>query len=130
MSPRHLLPVLLLATGGLIALPASAAEATGGCAAKREHLQAQIEEAKAQGNKDRQSGLQTALREVTAHCDDASLQQARKQKVLDAQHEVATREAELRKAMDKGDQAKIDKRKNKLAEAREELRAAQDELER
>ncbi|MCY1289795.1 Protein YqjC [compost metagenome] len=129
MTPRHLLPTLLLASCAALALPALAAPASG-CAAKREHLQGQIEKARAQGNRDRQAGLETALSQVEAHCDDATLRQSREEKVLKAQHEVSIREADLRKAMDKGDQAKIDKRKTKLAEAREELRAAQEELQR
>ncbi|MBM7062327.1 DUF1090 domain-containing protein [Pseudomonas sp. UL073] len=129
MNSRHLLRITLLASCTALALPSFAAEAVG-CAAKRAELQTQIEAARAQGNAGRLSGLQTALSQVEQHCDDATLQKSREEKVLEAQHEVAQREADLRKAMNQGDQTKIDKRKTKLAEAREELRAAQEELKR
>ncbi|UVE18143.1 DUF1090 domain-containing protein [Pseudomonas sp. LS44] len=103
--------------------------APSGCAAKRQALAEQIEAAKQHGNSAQQAGLEKALSEVTAHCDDASLHKSREEKVLDAQHEVAQREADLRKAMAKGDQAKIDTRKTKLAEAHKELQEAQEQLE-
>ncbi|MDG9926576.1 MULTISPECIES: DUF1090 domain-containing protein [unclassified Pseudomonas] len=129
MTHTPLLSALLLAGCAALALPAGAAEATG-CAAKRERLEAQLEEAKSQGNRDRQAGLEKALGQVVDHCDDASLHKTREEKVLEAEHEVRTREAELEKALKKGDPAKIDKRKTKLAEAREELRQAQEALQR
>ncbi|MDD0845202.1 DUF1090 domain-containing protein [Pseudomonas sp. Gutcm_11s] len=130
MPHQHLLAITLLtACATLTALPTTAAETTG-CAAKREHLQQQIEEAKAQGNRDRQSGLEEALSQVVEHCDDASLHKSREEKVLEAEHEVRTREAELKKALSKDDPEKVEKRRAKLAEAREELREAQEALQR
>jgi hypothetical protein len=129
--PRHFLlsATLLAGCATLSALPASAAE-TSGCAAKREHLQQQIEAAKTQGHDERQAGLEEALSQVTEHCDDTELRQSREEDVLQAEQEVRSREAELQEAMAKGDPANIDKRKAKLAEAREELREAQEALQR
>ena len=49
--------------------------------------------------------------------------------MLDAEREVSQRESDLRKAMNKGDAQKIEKRKDKLAEARAELEQAKRELE-
>ena len=89
-----------------------------------------IEQAKSRGNADQQAGLETALNEVTAHCTDASLKKERENKVLDAKHEVSTRQADLEKAMKKGDAEKINKRKDKLAESRKELQEALDELDK
>ncbi|WP_043311005.1 DUF1090 domain-containing protein [Pseudomonas sp. ML96] len=130
MPKQHLLATILLSGyAALITLPAMADEPTG-CAAKREHLQQQIEEAKTQGNRDRQAGLEEALSQVSEHCDDGQLRKSREEKVLDAEHEVRTREAELQKALKKGDAEKIDKRRTKLAESREELRKAQEALQR
>ncbi|MBC7133711.1 MAG: DUF1090 family protein [Roseovarius sp.] len=50
--------------------------------------------------------------------------------MLDARHEVNQRTKDLDKAMKKGDAEKINKRKDKLAEAKKELQEAVDELER
>jgi len=115
------------------ASPLLAAEAAKppltGCAAKRAALENQLEQAKAQGNGNRVAGLQTALEKVKTYCTDAGLAQERKQNVLDAEKEVAQREQDLRKAMNKGDAAKVEKRKDKLAEARAELEQAKRELE-
>ena len=115
------------------ASPLLAAEAAKppltGCAAKRAALENQLEQAKAQGNGNRVAGLQTALEKVKTYCTDAGLAQERKQNVLDAEKEVAQREQDLRKAMNKGDAAKVEKRKDKLAEARAALEQAKRELE-
>ncbi len=100
-----------------------------GCAAKRAALENQLEQAKAYGNSNRVAGLQTALEKVKTYCTDADLTQKRKQNVLDAEKEVAQREKDLRKAMSKGDPEKIEKRKDKLAEAHAELEQAKRELE-
>ncbi|QRY80023.1 DUF1090 domain-containing protein [Pseudomonas sp. PDNC002] len=125
------LTAALLALG--CASPLLAADAAGqpltGCAAKRAAIETQLEQAKAQGNGNRVAGLQTALEKVKTYCTDASLTQERKQNVLDAEKEVAQREKDLRKAMNKGDAEKIEKRKDKLAEARAELEQAKRELE-
>ena len=48
--------------------------------------------------------------------------------MLDAKHEVSRRQADLDKAMKKGDPDKINKRKEKLAESRKELQDAVEEL--
>ncbi|MNF62074.1 hypothetical protein D3C84_437450 [compost metagenome] len=50
--------------------------------------------------------------------------------MLDAKHEVSKRQADLDKAMSKGDPDKINKRKDKLADARKELQNALDELDK
>ncbi|MFF7105614.1 DUF1090 domain-containing protein [Pseudomonas sichuanensis] len=118
---------------GFVASPLMAAEeqpALTGCAAKRQAISEQIEQARAHGNKEQLAGLETALGEVTEHCTDAGLRKEREQKVLDARHEVNQRTKDLDKAMKKGDAEKINKRKDKLAEAKKELQEAVDELER
>ena len=50
--------------------------------------------------------------------------------MLEAKHEVSRRQADLEKAMKKGDSEKINKRKDKLAESRKELQQALDELDK
>ncbi|UMZ11661.1 DUF1090 domain-containing protein [Pseudomonas sp. MPFS] len=117
----------------LMSAPLLAAEQTPeltGCAAKRQAISAQIEQAKAHGNSEQQAGLERVLDEVTTHCTDASLKKERENKVLDAKHEVSRRQADLEKAMKKGDSEKINKRKDKLAESRKELQQALEELDK
>lgn len=125
---HHLFSAVVLS---LVAGTAGAAETTQtltGCAAKRADIQTQIEHAKAAGNAAQQAGLETALSESKKNCTDDQLEKSREQKVLDAQHEVNKRESDLQKALSKGDPEKIDKRKNKLAEARKELEQAKQQL--
>lgn len=114
--------------GPLLAADATTPSLTG-CTAKQAAIESKLQDAKAHGNSNQVAGLQTALDKVKAHCTDADLTQQRKQHVIDAEKEVAQREKDLRKAMSKGDAQKIDKRKDKLAEARAELEQAKRELE-
>jgi hypothetical protein len=121
--------ILALGCAGPLLAAESGKQPLTGCAAKRANLETQLEQAKAQGNSNRVAGLQTALEKVKTYCTDASLSQERKQNVLDAEKDVAQREKDLRKAMSKGDPQKIEKRKDKLAEAHAELEQAKRELE-
>ncbi|CRM37279.1 hypothetical protein [Pseudomonas sp. 22 E 5] len=130
---KFLAPLALLTTVTWASMPLLAAEEVPeltGCAAKRQAISAQIEQAKAHGNSEQQAGLEKALSEVTTHCTDASLRKERENKVLDAKHEVSRRQADLDKAMKKGDAEKINKRKDKLAQSRKELQEAVDELDK
>lgn len=130
---KFLAPFALLTVASLMATPllaAETAEPLTGCAAKRQAITSQIEQAKAHGNSAQQAGLETALSEVTANCTDAALKKERENKVLDAKHEVSRRQADLDKAMKKGDSEKINKRKDKLADSRKELQEALDELDK
>ena len=130
---KFLAPFALLTVASFMATPLLAAEEAPeltGCAAKRQAISAQIEQAKAHGNADQQAGLEKALSEVTANCTDASLRKERENKVLDAKHEVSRRQADLDKAMKKGDADKINKRKEKLAQSRKELQDAVEDLDK
>ena len=130
---KFLSPLVLLTLCGVMAAPLMAAEeAPGltGCAAKKQAITLQLEQARAHGNSNQVAGLEKALSEVEAHCTDAGLRKERENKVLEAKHEVSKRQADLDKAMKKGDPEKIDKRKNKLAESRKELQEALDQLDK
>jgi len=129
---KFLSPLVLMTACGLLAAPVFAADEPPltGCAAKRQDISTQIEQAKANGNSDQQAGLEKALSEVTANCTDASLLKELENKVLDAKSEVSRRQKDLDKAVSKGDPDKINKRKDKLAEARQELKDAHAELEK
>jgi len=129
---KFLSPLIAFTACGLLAAPVFASEQPpelSGCAAKRQDISTQIEQAKAAGNSDQQAGLEKALSEVTAHCTDAGLLKEQEKKVLDAKREVSRRQADLDKANSKGDPEKINKRKDKLAESRKELQAEQEKLE-
>ncbi|AIS10568.1 DUF1090 domain-containing protein [Pseudomonas chlororaphis] len=128
LAPFTLFAAFSLTTPALMA--AEQAPELTGCAAKRQAISTQIEQAKAHGNSEQQAGLEKALSEATANCTDASLKKERENKVLEAKHEVSRRQTDLDKAMKKGDAEKINKRKDKLAESRKELQEALDELDK
>ena len=89
---KFLAPFALLTVASFMATPLLAAEEAAqltGCAAKRQAISTQIEQAKAHGNSEQQAGLEKALSEVTANRTDASLRKERENKVLDAKHEVS-----------------------------------------
>ncbi|WP_213878596.1 DUF1090 domain-containing protein [Pseudomonas sp. dw_358] len=111
-------------------LAAQTAPAMTGCAAKQQDIRTQIDQAKAAGNQNQLAGLEKALKQSNSHCTEASLKKERENKVLSARHEVAQRQADLDKAMKKGDADKINTRKEKLAASRKELQEATDELSR
>jgi len=132
MKPLPLLTALALCCAvatPLLAADENAAELKG-CAAKQQAINEQLEQARAHGNSAQQAGLEKALGENKEHCTDAGLQKERENKVLDARHEVAKRQADLDKAMKKGDADKINTRKDKLAQSRKELQEALDELDK
>ena len=130
---KLLSPLALFTVCGLLAAPLMAADTAPeltGCAAKKQAITLQLEQARAHGNSNQVAGLEKALSEVEAHCTDAGLRKERENKVLEAKHEVSKRQADLDKAMKKGDPEKIDTRKNKLAESRKELQEALDQLDK
>ena len=130
---KLLSPLALFTVCGLLAAPLMAADTAPeltGCAAKKQAITLQLEQARAHGNSNQVAGLEKALSEVEAHCTDAGLRKERENKVLEAKHEVSKRQADLDKAMKKGDPEKINKRKDKLAESRKELQDALDEIDK
>ena len=130
---KFLSPLALFTVCGLMAAPLMAADPAPeltGCAAKVKNIETQLEYARAHNNSGQIAGLEKALSEVKANCTDASLKKERENKVLEAKHEVSQRQADLDKAMKKGDPEKINKRKDKLAESRKELQDALDQLDK
>lgn len=125
------IPMFALVVCLLLVAPAFAQESNlTGCAAKRQELNQQIQQAHAAGNSKQEAGLKKALKENQSHCTDASLAKERQDKVAKAEREVTEREADLKKAEAKGDEKKINQRKAKLADAQRELSDAQAELNR
>ncbi|MFF7706386.1 DUF1090 family protein [Pseudomonas sp. NPDC007930] len=68
--------------------------------------------------------------EQQAGCNDGALHSTRETTVLNAKRQVSQRQADLDKAMKKGDPEKIDQRKEDLAGARKALQEAVDDLDR
>jgi hypothetical protein len=105
--------------------PTLALAQSGGCDAKRHSIETEIAYAQGHGNAARVRGLQTALAEVTAHCTDASLQNAANKKVAKAQEDVADNERNLQQARDQGKSPKkIADRQRKLDQAHADLEQA------
>lgn len=122
--------LLLACTFTPPALLAAEAPPVSECLLKSQEISSKIQQAKAEGNKRQQAGLEKALSETNANCSEASLLKQREQKVLEAKREVSRRQTDLNQAMTKGDPERINKRKDKLAESRKELLDAQAELEK
>lgn len=120
------LSLALILCGNALAAPKE--QSLTGCAAKRAEIAGKLDAAQARGDQKAVAGLQTALDKAKTYCTDNGLAQQRAQRVIDAEKEVSRREKDLRKAMDKGDAEKLEKRKTKLAEARAELEQAKREL--
>ncbi len=122
---------VLLAVGSAVAAPAWAQPAApAGCAAKVQDIQAQLEQARKRGNRNRVNGLEKALRETRANCTDASLRAEREREVAKHEREVEERRKDLREAEAERDPKEIDKRRGKLADALAELSEARRELQR
>lgn len=117
----------LFATATMAAEPES--ELTG-CAAKRQAIEARIDQMRTSDDHASLDGLQQARDQVEAHCSESALRKAREQKVLDARHEVTQRKKDLDKAMKKGDPERINKRKERLSDANKELQEALQDLDR
>lgn len=118
---------LLLAAASVGASAASVAHSQRtGCAAKRESIRSELQQAQAQGLSDRVAGLTRALDEVNAHCRDNVLVERHNKKVLKAQAKVNQTERSLRLAQEANKEPKkIAKLEGKLEKARAELAALQ-----
>lgn len=68
-----------------------------GCDAKAQHIQRQLEHARAHGNTNRAAGLQKALYDVNTNCTDAGLKAEREAKVRQKQQKVAERRQSWKK---------------------------------
>lgn len=127
MANRILFCFLIL----LSSLSLAAAEpALKGCAAKKKSIEHQLEYARQYNNLYQVKGLEQALKDNIASCDDAKLTAERKRKVAEKTRKVSEREAELTAVKTSGNKDKIAKKTEKLEKAKQELKDAQDELNR
>lgn len=101
-----------------------------GCAAKLAAIEAQLVEAKDSGNQAKAEGLEQARQAVLTHCDDDKLYQERLAKVEALEAKLVERQNELTDAIAAGKSMdKINKKRQKVAEAQAELDQAQAKLE-
>ncbi|KFC07503.1 periplasmic protein [Trabulsiella guamensis ATCC 49490] len=108
------LTLVSLSAGTLAASP---------CQEKAQDIQREISYAEKHHNQNRINGLNKALHEVNAHCNDGQVRADHQKKIARQKDEVAERKQELHEATQKGDADKIDKRERKLKEAQDELKA-------
>ena len=93
------------------------------CAERRDEILYQLEQAKLSGNRYKQSGLETALRNVERYCQDDPVER-RQNKVASAAAEVIYRSEQLEKALEEGAPRKVKVCREKLHHARRELARA------
>jgi len=100
-----------------LAIAATACDSLEPCAAKACRLDADIAQAKAQGQSRQLAALERARAEMV-HCSDDGLKQKRKVALDQAQRRIDQPEAELKKAEVSSDAGKIRKAQRKLESAR------------
>lgn len=110
----------------LLSITTVNAEVLKGCAAKKNDIEVQLKYAQARGNVHEIKGLEKALKENISKCNDQSLKNERKLKVLEKEKKVSKIEMELQK--EKGNIDKIAKKQKKLQNAKEELNEAKKQL--
>ena len=103
--------------GAQLAHAAESCDKLAPCAAKSCRIDAQIAQAKVDGNAKRLAALERASAE-SAHCSDDGLKQKRKVALEQAQRRIDQRESELTKAQTSSDAAKIKKAQRRLDSAR------------
>lgn len=116
----------ILLSFALIALSGSALAAESLCQQKEREIQHEIALARQHDNQRRVTGLERALTEARAGCNDEKLKAAHQEKIKIQQQKIAEREQELQEARQGGDdKEKIAKRERKLEEARQALKQLQ-----
>ncbi|WP_050466198.1 DUF1090 domain-containing protein [Herbaspirillum chlorophenolicum] len=113
---------------GLICAGHVSAQALTGCAAKKADVQAQLEQARAHGNKAQEAKLKIAQKQLETNCTDEGLRREREADVKKKEEKVAARQADLDKANAKGKPKKIAQQEKKLHDAEAELKDARDKL--
>lgn len=118
---------LLIGLGA--AAPSHAADtALTGCAAKKQDVQTQLEQARAHGNKAQEGKLKIAQKQLENNCTDEGLRREREADVKKKEDKVAARKIDLEKAQAKGKDKKIAQQEKKLKDAEAELQTAKDQL--
>src|SRR5450830_395316 len=99
-----------------------------GCAAKKQDVQTQLDQAHTRGNKAQETKLKIAQKQLESNCTDDGLCREREADIKKKEDKVAERKVDLEKAQAKGKTKKIAQQEKKLKDAETELQAAKDKL--
>ncbi|AHY41215.1 DUF1090 domain-containing protein [Stutzerimonas decontaminans] len=121
MSLRHW-PIALLIGGTAISPLFAVAQQTGTqCHEQRQALREQLQQARLQGDKLRQTQLNAELQTLTEQCQGLVALHPRQVEYEHITRQVERRETLLREALGTGDAQLIELRRNQLAKSREKL---------
>lgn len=98
------------------------------CDAKKQAIEAKIEQAKKANNTFEITGLEKALQQVNTNCSDDTLEQKYKRLVEEKSKNVSDKTKEYEKDGINANQDKIDALKSKLHDAEKELTEAKNKL--
>lgn len=111
---------LSIGLGCLLMSGYSAGHNDSTCAERRDEILYQLDQAKQNGNPYKQSGLETALRNVQRYCQDEPVGR-RQNKIASAAAEVIYRSEQLEKALEEGTPGRVKECRDKLHHARRQL---------
>lgn len=93
------------------------------CAERRDEILYQLDQAKLSGNRYKQSGLETALRNVKRYCQDDPIER-RQNNIASAAAEVIYRSEQLERALEEDAPSKVKVCREQLHHARRQLARA------
>jgi hypothetical protein len=121
MSLRHWPIALLIGCTAISPLLAAAQQTNTQCHEQRQSLREQLQQARLQGDKLRQTQLSTELQSLTEQCQGLVALHPRQVEYEHINRQVERRETLLREALGTGDAQLIELRRNQLAKSREKL---------
>lgn len=120
--------VTLVAVTPAIAQTQASCGALKGCEQKFCEMETQLTMAKQAGDTNQVSGLQMALDNARTSCSDTKLKDALTAKLVDANKDLVSYQADLQQAEQQGKKDKVMKYKKKLEETTSEIKRLNDQL--
>lgn len=114
-------PMIALTLGLAVLAGSGTAMAAGPCANKVKALETELNYAKTYGNRHRVAGVERALANVKAYCNDGDVVRDQQLKADKKRLEIRELELEIKQAQDQGRSSKADKKRRKLEEKKREL---------
>jgi len=121
MSLRHWPIALLIGATAISPLASAAPNADSQCHDQRQALREQLQQARLQGDKLRQTQLDSELQGLTEQCQGVVALHPHQVEYDHTHRQVERRETLLREALGTGDAQLIELRRNQLAKSREKL---------
>ena len=121
MSLRHWPIALLIGATAISPLATAALNADRQCHEQRQALREQLQQARLQGDKLRQTQLNSELQSLTEQCQGVVALHPHQVEYDHTNRQVERRETLLREALSTGDTQLIELRRNQLAKSREKL---------